>query len=358
MNWMNSGKGFWMCFAGITFTIMVLFSMSSCDVSAPTVASAPTGNSAMTTPPTATDTPTPTYPAPILANPTPGATIVGEKLTNFSWQWEGDLREGEKFDLRIWRTEKPCCTVEMLDERSYLLDTPPDGFGQYQWQVAVVRIDEGDSKLTLCESPIWPFVWSDVPTSTPTHSTSTPTPTNTPTPTHTPTDTPTPTHTPTDTPTPTHTPESYSALVLNQPEDGANLRLKATFSWRWNGQLQDNEYFDLRMWPEGSEDHRLGVMDFHAIPRQPNANGEYVVENVSIVKTRDKDGKEIDRLDGTYYWSVAVMCEVDGKMADISPEATPHMLIYGAPAGGDGGGDEVSVNDGDGDGGDRTPPPP
>jgi hypothetical protein len=39
------------------------------------------------------------------------------------------------------------------------LDTPPDGFDDYWWQVAVVRIDESGNISTLCESPKWPFVW-------------------------------------------------------------------------------------------------------------------------------------------------------------------------------------------------------
>jgi hypothetical protein len=124
--------------------------------------------------------------------------------------------------------------------------------------------------------------------------------------------------------------------VLIEPEDGANPgSSKPTFSWRWDGQLQDNEYFDLRMWPEGSLDHRIGVMDYQATPHQPDANGEYVVVDASIAEVDDED-----RPNGTYYWSVAVMREVDGKMVDVSPEATPHKLIYavGGEEGGGGGG--------------------
>jgi hypothetical protein len=193
MNWMNSKRASRICFAGIAFVIMALFFVSSCNGPTPTntlaptdiplpvttIASVPPDTPTITSPPTATDTPTPTYPAPTLVNPAPpGATIVGEKLTNFSWHWDSILQEGERFDLRIWRSEKPRCTVAMPYESSYLLDAPPNGFGHYLWQVAVARIDEGGSKLTLSESLIWPFVWSDVPpTSIPT---TTPTPTSQP----------------------------------------------------------------------------------------------------------------------------------------------------------------------------------
>jgi uncharacterized membrane protein YgcG len=104
------------------------------------------------------------------------------------------------------------------------------------------------------------------------------------------------------------------------------------------------------MWPEGSSEHRIGVIDFHETPRQPNANGEYVV-TASIVKVGG-----IDRPGGIYYWSVAVMREVDGKTLDVSSEAEPHRLIYdagsrdsGSSGGGSGGG---------GGGGGFHPPPP
>ena len=204
MNWMKSKKGFWTCFAGIAFATIVLFLMSSCDVPVPTnspaptdtpvptatiasiptntavpvttvtsvlidtpvpvttVTSAPTETSPTTSPLTAADIPTRSYPTPSLVDPAPGATIMGEKLTNFSWQWDDALQEGEKFDLRIWRPEKPCRTVAMPYKCNFRLYTPPDGFGQYQWQVAIVWIDESGNKSTLCESLTWPFVWSDV----------------------------------------------------------------------------------------------------------------------------------------------------------------------------------------------------
>jgi len=183
MNWMDNRKSPCTCFAGIAFVIMVLFLMSSCGGPTPTNTLVPTNTPVsaaaivstttdILTPistPTATDTLTQSYPAPTLVNPVYGATIMGGEFTNFYWHWDGTLQEVEKFDLRIWRVEKPCCTIDMLCECSYLLDAPPDGFGHYLWQVAIIRDDESGSKSTLCESLIWPFVWSDMPpTSTPT----------------------------------------------------------------------------------------------------------------------------------------------------------------------------------------------
>ncbi len=145
----------------------------------------PPTNTPMRAPPT--DTPTSPYSMLTLVNPAYGATIVGEEKTEFSWKCDGDLQEEEEFDLRIWRREKSPSTFAIGFECSVLIDTPPDGFGDYMWQVALVRTDKDGNKSILSESRIWEFVWSDV----------------TPTPTLTPTKTPTPTFTPTATPTPT-----------------------------------------------------------------------------------------------------------------------------------------------------------
>lgn len=146
MNWMNSRKDPWTRFAGITLAIMVLFSMSLYDVPAPTDALAPAA------------IPTRLYPTPVLVSPADGTTIIGEKSTNFSWQWSGTLQKGQWFDLRICRFGG-ACSVSIRRRCNCLLDTPPDGFDDYWWQVAVVRIDESGNISTLCESPKWPFVW-------------------------------------------------------------------------------------------------------------------------------------------------------------------------------------------------------
>ena len=343
MAWMNSRKGSWTCFAGITFAIIVLFSISSCSVPASTKPLAPTDTPVpaptdiptITSPPTATDTPTQSYPEPTLVNPVPGATIMGEKMTNFSWQWDGALQEGEKFDLRIWRSEEPCCSIAILDEDnamwdedkkcSYLLDTPPGGFGHYLWQVAVVRIGESDKSI-LSESQVWSFVWSDV--------TPTLTPTATPTPIPTPDAVvnvealnlrsgpgtvydksgaleqgdpleitgrnaagdwvevvcpggkkgwvaascleiniplagvavaqapPTPTPMYTPTPTVTPTPKLLPPPILTEPENGASFAGWRTFRWQWTYPLEADEYFSFRVHNEKEgECHRTQVRD-------------------------------------------------------------------------------------------------
>jgi hypothetical protein len=124
---------------------------------------------------------------------------------------------------------------------------------------------------------------------------------------------------------------SCPTIELVGPADDFNpggSEYHPTFSWSWDGQLKDNEYFDLRMWPEGSDNHWLGVMDYRATPRQPNANGEYVV-TTSIAQEGDRD-----RFPGFYLWSVAVISvQPDGTVQEVCPEAKPHRLIYAPQSG-------------------------
>ena len=195
-----------------------------------------------------------------------------------------------------------------------------------------------------------------VPTATPTGTASpapppTATPANPPSPTSRPTAAPVPTPSPTrpvahSQPTATVPGVGYPAPVLVQPEAGAGSGASVTFSWHWDGNLKDNEYFDLRMWRAG-EDHRQGVVDCKTTPRVPSLNGEYVVStNITRVGA-------INRPAGEWYWSVAVLDMSGGdysKAPDVGPEAEPRKLVY-APGGGGGGGKS-------GGGGGGGPPPP
>ncbi len=187
---------------------------------------------------------------------------------------------------------------------------------------------------------------------------------STPAPTATPTGTASPTPTPTRPPLPTSAPlptpsaaqgqptaakpgAAYPAPVLVQPDEGVGSGASVTFVWRWDGNLKDNEYFDLRMWRAG-EDHRQGVVDCKTTPRVPGLNGEYVV-SADITKVGT-----IDRPVGEWYWSVAVIDMGGGQYnaaPDVGPEAAPRKLVY-AP-GGDGGKGGKS-----GGGGSPGPPPP
>jgi hypothetical protein len=310
INCMKSEKSGWLCFVVIALATMITFFMSSCDGP---VMPTPTSN------PAATDTPTTSYPAPTLTSPADGETFRGEKWTNFSWHWDGILQERERFDVRIWRSGKPCRSIAIPREYDFSLYTPPDGFGQYLWQVAVFRVDENGSKLILSESLVRSFDWSDVtpappdtptltetpllarsPTPTATHTptpaathTSIPTPTDTSTPTA--TDTPTPTCTPTITLTPT--PSLLPAPTLLEPKDGVKYcpATEITLKWEWNVRpFQANEYYAVRIWkdePGRHERSRHWEPDYNATTYQTKLIG----------KTEWFEGT------GWYLWNVVVL---------------------------------------------------
>jgi hypothetical protein len=326
MDWMSSRMDSWTRFVGITCVILVLFLTISCNpstsnnqagstntpmpvatialvsIATPVRPSIPESATRMPTP---TDTPIPAYPALILVNPAPGATIVGKEKMEFSWKWDSDLQEEQaEFDLRIWRLEEPPSTFAIGCECSVLIDTPPDGFGDYLWQVAVVRTDKIGKKLTLSESPVWSFVWRDVaPMPTPT-STYTPTPTFT----YTPTATPTPANTSTPTATPTPTP--YPAPVPTAPDNGKEAN--GTFpplDWQWDGELGENEYFEVRVWHEN-------IKTYHPA--------------LGWVKVPHFDYNITHELMGKYYWTVLVVEGKDARPKDWwKPEAFPYPVWDG-----------------------------
>jgi hypothetical protein len=145
------------------------------------------------------------------------------------------------------------------------------------------------------------------PTATPTWTaTSTPVPTEPPAATPPPaTPTPAPTLLPTLSPTPGII---YPAPVLLQPEDivflsqGADT--KYTMHWEWDGTLQADEWFDVRIWQAGMPHH--GVV----WTKQP----QYVYD-ICL------------KGNGQYFWSVAVVRGEGGLwLADLSPEATPRRF--------------------------------
>jgi len=108
---------------------------------------------------------------------------------------------------------------------------------------------------------------------------------------------------------PTRTPSVVAAtpvplIRLSSPASESVFRADdiVGFAWAWDGQLQGTQYFDLRIWREGSP-HR-GVAAF------TRTSGEFRVSALGA---------------GTYFWSVAV---VDNNGATtIAIEAFPPRRI-------------------------------
>lgn len=172
---MKGSRISYVCFVVAICACIVSLSMSSC-TETPTPTPTITLTETITATPTETTTATPTatgtlaptatlpkqpYSMPVLASPPAGTIILTGQETSFVWQWDDELQEEEIFCLRIWRSEyqKPHSCITKLSIPHCCLDSPPDGLGHYQWQVAIVQTN---SLLPLSESPIWPFIWGDL----------------------------------------------------------------------------------------------------------------------------------------------------------------------------------------------------
>jgi protein phosphatase len=124
-----------------------------------------------TTSPIPTSTPTPAkYPAPRLVVPEDGA-VFGGYYVDLLWDWEGELKEDEWFDVRVWvgNIER---SIGIVKEEKYTLTTAPSGSGEYRWRIVVVRVGPGGEVLDEVseESEERRFTWNlpGPPPSTPT----------------------------------------------------------------------------------------------------------------------------------------------------------------------------------------------
>ncbi len=98
--------------------------------------------------------------APILQDPSEGASALKGMGTTFKWRWHGELAEGWGFEVRIWREEDPdhygafdaqelmkylarqpdgAYAVSLLVEGAY--SVRQHGGGDYYWTVAVVQLN-------------------------------------------------------------------------------------------------------------------------------------------------------------------------------------------------------------------------
>ncbi|MDQ4077221.1 MAG: hypothetical protein M3220_13355 [Chloroflexota bacterium] len=109
-----------------------------------------------------------------------------------------------------------------------------------------------------------------------------------------------PSATPTEIPPP---PVAYSAPTLLAPADGAGVSVPVSLSWAWNGTLQENEYFDVRVWHEGA-------------PQQ----------GITWTKASQFTLSSPD-FQGDYLWSVAVIRGEGGALQEVlSPAASPRRI--------------------------------
>jgi hypothetical protein len=125
------------------------------------------------------------YPAPRLVVPEDGA-VFGGYYVDLLWDWEGELKEDEWFDVRVWmgNIER---SIGRVKEEKYTLTTAPSGSGEYRWKIVVVKVGPGGEVLDEVseESDERIFTWNlpgPSPTVTPPPPPPLPSPTYTPPP--------------------------------------------------------------------------------------------------------------------------------------------------------------------------------
>lgn len=115
-------------------------------------------------PPTATPAPTAAtgvlHAAPQLLEPADVTHFAADSNVDFIWSFEGRLRAGESFDLRVWRQGEPAWGIARTTANEYRLRGAPNGAGEYSWQVVVVRDDpNGNVVETSKKSAVRRVFW-------------------------------------------------------------------------------------------------------------------------------------------------------------------------------------------------------
>ncbi|RLC63204.1 MAG: hypothetical protein DRI79_00860 [Chloroflexi bacterium] len=107
---------------------------------------------------------------------------------------------------------------------------------------------------------------------------------------------------------------SYPVPKLLEPAEEAVLKGRVTFAWDWEGELRDNEAFELRVWKEGGPHDRAGELQ-----REP----ELEIDLDILVPELPGEGDKC-------FWSVAVVRQ--NPYRSLSKEAKSRSFIYGEPA--------------------------
>jgi hypothetical protein len=73
-----------------------------------------------------------------------------ERRVAFQWQWDGELKENEYFDIRVWKMgNQEHSGVAWTKETTHQYDMSEKGGGQYEWTVVVIRGRDGKLEQEL-----------------------------------------------------------------------------------------------------------------------------------------------------------------------------------------------------------------
>lgn len=117
---------------------------------------------------------------------------------------------------------------------------------------------------------------------------------------------------------------SIAAPSLKRPSEGYKAREneKVVFAWDWQGELAQNQAFEVRIWKQGGDDH-LGA-DKPRAEKGPKTNRWRQEIDIGQSPSIRQGGA------GSYLWTVAVV-QLD-PYERIGPEAPPRELSYSGTA--------------------------
>jgi hypothetical protein len=247
--------------------------------------------------------------APQPISPPDNARLSKTDSIKLAWQSEAALDSDTWYEMQLWlEGESHLGVITMIQETEWRPSEVLEP-GKYQWQVRLIRLS--DRQYLSPPSTTHHFTVIE-PTPTPTIE---PVATSTAVPTKSPTKqvlepTPTPTIEPVATPTGVIGKASYPQPILVGPESDEVFAFEepVVLEWQPVGVLGDNQWYEVRLWRNGTE-----------------WAGAVRVKESQWTLTPDYNP-------GRYGWRIAVITVENGEWAgDISPESETLFLTWEAP---------------------------
>jgi hypothetical protein len=255
------------------------------------VAPTPTETPILFTPTPATISPTQTYPytTPVLLGPGNRVSIKAGEVISLTWQAVAEANPDQWYEVQLWLdTAAPYTVVGRTPSASW---GPLSGLqaGLYHWRVRLVRLSDAAYLSPPSETREFTLMRAS--------STSTPVPQ--------PAQLPTP-----PAPASGSGASSYSKLTPSSPANEARFQAIDTITLSWDsvGALQADQWYEVRLWTNGTQWR-------------------------GAAQTRDTAWQvPKDYNPGRYGWQVAVIIVQDGKwLKDISPQSDMRFFIWEAP---------------------------
>jgi quercetin dioxygenase-like cupin family protein len=241
------------------------------------------------TPATISTTQTYSYTAPVLLGPANQVSIKAGEVISLTWQAVAETNPDQWYEVQLWLdTAAPYTVIGRTASTSW---GPLSGLqaGFYHWRIRLVRLSDAAYLSPPSETRDFTLLRaSSVSVSTPA-----PPPAQIPTP-----------------PVSGGGARSYSKPTSISPANEAKFQATDTITLSWNsaGTLQADEWYEVRLWENGTQWR-------------------------GTAQTRDTSWQvSNDYNPGRYGWQVAVIIIQDGKwLKDISPQSDMRFFTWEAP---------------------------